>query len=228
MEIMVVIFLMGIVMAIGLPSFNSLTHARLRSSSTRLAGAIRYLYNQAALKGLCMRMKFDLKKNSYQVEVSTNGSCLIDDKQDSAHRAKRREEDKKKKDKKKKEAAASGTSIGGWGGQKPISLEVKKAVFQKFNSKLLKSRGLPRGVTFHSIFVSHQKEPYSKTRGPRYAYIHCFPLGHCERAVIYLKDARQTIYSLEVKPLTGRVVVHPKRMELSDRFTNNKKGDDDD
>lgn len=226
MEIMVVIFLIGIVFAIGMPSFNALTHARLKKASTRLAGTIRYLYNQAALKGLCMRLRIDLKANGYQVEVSTDGKCLIEDKRVNAFQAKKKEKDKKRKAKQKKSESSS-TSIGGWGGEKPISLEVKKTTFQRFNTRLLKKRGLGTGITFHSIYVSNQKEAYSKSNGPRYAYLHCFPLGHCERAMLYLQDPRGTIFSLEVKPLTGRVVVHPKKIELSDRFTNRKKGDDD-
>ncbi len=230
MEIMVVIFLLGLVFAVGMPNFNALTHAKLRKDATRLAGTIRYLYNQAAMKGLCMRLKFDLKKNKYQVEVSTDGRCLIDSEQNNAYQAKKKEEEKKRKEKLKKEKKSedSSTTLGGWSGERPISLEVKKATFQQFSGGLLKARPLSTGVTFDSIFVSHQKEPYSKDKGPQYTYLHCLPLGRCQRAMIYLKDARNTIFSLEIKPLTGRVVVHPEKVELSDTFTNRKKGDDDD
>lgn len=230
MEIMVVIFLLGLVFAVGMPNFNALTHAKLRKDATRLAGTIRYLYNQAAMKGLCMRLKFDLKKNKYQVEVSTDGRCLIDSEQNNAYQAKKKEEEKKRKEKLKKEKKSedSSTTLGGWSGEKPISLEVKKATFQQFSGGLLKARPLSAGVTFDSIFVSHQKEPYSKDKGPRYTYLHCLPLGRCQRAMIYLKDARNTIFSLEIKPLTGRVVVHSEKVELDDTFTNRKKGDDDD
>lgn len=228
MEMMVVILLLGLVLAGGIPSFNALTHARLRKDATRLAGTIRYLYNQAALKGLCMRLTFDLKLNTYQVEASTDGRCLIDSEQLTAYQAKRKEEEEKRKEKQKKSTSTSTSTIGGWSGEKPISLELKKTMFQQINGSLLRKRGFAKEVTLDAVFVEHQKEAYRKDAGPRYAYLHCFPLGRCERAMIYLKDTRETVFSLEVIPLTGRVVIHSERVALTDRFTNQTKGDDDD
>lgn len=182
MEMMVVILLLGLVLAVGIPNFNALTHVRLRKDATRLAGTIRYLYNQAALKGLCMRLTFDLKLNTYQVEVSTDGRCLIDSEQLSAFQAKRKEEEQQRKEKERKSQPASTATIGGWTGEKPISLELKKTVFQQVNVSLLRKRGFSKEVTLDAVFVAHQKEIYRKDQGPRYAYLHCFPLGRCERA----------------------------------------------
>lgn len=230
LEIMVVVFLIGIGMAIGIPSFNNITHARLRKSGTEMAATVRYLYNQAALKGLCMRMVFDLRADTYHVEASADGECLVESEQVSARKAKRKEEDKKKKEKQKQRGKSDvkDSTIGGWSGEKPISLEVKKATFTRYNDSLLKPRKLAYKVRFNGVFTTHQRDIYSRKVGPRYAYLHCFPLGRCERAMIYLEDSGKNVLSLEVKPLTGRVVVHRGKKKLSDRFKDRKKGDDDD
>lgn len=230
MEILIVVAIMGLVMGVAVPSINSLTHFNLRKSATTLSGTIRYLYNQAALKGLCMRMVFDLKDNKYLVEASTEGNCLIDAEQKDASNAKRKEKEKERKEKLKKEGSESGSesSIGGWNGEKPISLEKKKFQFSAVNGDLLKLRGFPAGIRIHGVFTSRQKEIYTRTQGPKKIYLHCFPLGYCERSIIYLEDTSGTILSLEVMPLTGRVKIHKGKIELKDYHKDRTKGEDND
>lgn len=228
LEVIVVVFLIALAFGIGVPSFNTLTHARLKKSSTQMAATIRYLYNQAALKGLCMRMVFDLRNDTFHVEASTDGECLVDDTRVDAATAKRKEEDQKRKDKLEKKSSTQGSTIGGWSGEKPISLKHKKTVFAAYNDYLVKPRKLPSGVRFHGVFTTHQKDVYSRKSGPNKAYLHCFPLGRCERGMIYLEDKSGTVLSLEIKPLTGRVRIHNKKISLSDRFKDRKKGADDD
>lgn len=228
LEIIVAVFLIAIAFSIAIPSFNAVTHVRLRKSATRVAATIRYLYNQAALKGLCMRMVFNLKGDTFVVEASTNGECLIENEQLDARSAKKQEKDKIRKEKEKKNSDDKGTTDGGWSGEKPISLKHKKTVFALYNDYLIKPRQLPQGVRIHGVYTIHQKEMYSRKVGPSKAFLHCFPLGRCERGVIYLEDASGTILSLEIKPMTGRVVIHEGKLPLSDRFKDPKKGADDD
>ncbi len=226
LELLIVILVVGILLAVAIPSYNSITHLRLKQNATRLAGVIRYLYSQAALKGLCMRLVFDLRNNIYRVEASTDGHCLIDSEQHSALQAKRLEKKRKQALKKQQTSSSSSTTIGGWGGEKPISLELKKAVFNRYNKGLLR-RYIMKDTSFLGIYVIHQKGVYSKKRGPQYAYLHCFPLGRCERAVIYLQDSRKSVLSLEVSPLTGRVKIHKGKLKLKDYHTKWNKGEDD-
>ncbi len=230
MEIMITLVIIGLIMGVSLPAYNNLTHMRLREASTKLSGTIRYLYHQATLKGLCMRLVFDLHKDTYKVEASTDGECLIDSEQSTAKQAKKKEDEaeKKRQEEAKQQTRTPTVQQSFWGEEPPISLEVKKATFAEFNGHLLKARKLPADVSFESIYISNQKEPYSKKQGPRYVYLHCFPLGYCERAVIYLQDSGKTIFSLEVKPLTGHVAVHNKKLDLRDSYARMNKGDDDD
>lgn len=234
LEILIVIAIVGMIVGIAIPSFNSFTHYQLRKTATTLSGTIRYLYSQAALKGLCMRLVFDIRNDIYHVEASTDGHCLIDSEQKSARKAKRAE-DKKKREAKRKarekassSSSTSNTTIGGWGGEKPISLELKKATFQRFNKGLLKRRIFSRSIKIQGIFVIHQKETYTKKKGPQFAYLHCFPLGRCERAVIYLQDTSKEMMSLEVHPLTGRVTIHRGKLKLQEHHRDRKKGADND
>ena len=235
MEILIVMLVIGLLTTIAVPGINSLTHLKLRKSTLRVAGIVKYLYNQAAMKGLCMRLVFDLENDLYYVESTTDGKCMIGGEKRSSRQAKQKEKDDKKKAKKKLEEAQSNSSssfsessFGGWEGEKPISLEMKKATFTRLNKGLLKPRKLPQGVRIHGIFTSRQTEIYTKKEGPKFAYIHCFPLGLCERAIVFLEDRSGSIFSIEVKPLSGRSVIHGEKIKLKEYHKNRKKGADDD
>lgn len=219
-EMMIVLLLLGLALGIAIPSFNTLTHAKLRESSTKLAGTIRYLYSQAALKGLCMRLVINLKKHSYHVEASTDGQCMVDDRQISARQAKQKEEKKQRKAKEPPKTTSNNPDGS-------VSLELKKTQFTQYNKGLLRGRILPGEVRIKGVYTIRQKGVFNAKSGPSVVTINCFPLGQCERAVIFLKDSTGEIFSLEVKPLTGRVVIHRKEIKLKDYHKNPKKGEDD-
>lgn len=219
-EMLIVLLLLGLAMGIAIPSFNTLTHAKLRETSTKLAGTIRYLYSQAALKGLCMRLVINLKRHSYHVEASTDGQCMVDDQQTTARQAKQKEEDKRRKAKEAPKTQAANPDGS-------VSLEVKKTQFTQYNKGLLRARTLPGEVRIKGVYTIRQKGTFTAKNGPAVVTINCFPLGQCERAVIFLKDSTGEIFSLEVKPLTGRVIVHREEIKLKDYHKNPKKGEDD-
>ena len=55
------------------------------------------------------------------------------------------------------------------------------------------------------VFTPRVAEPVTKGR----AYIYFFPLGQTEPAIVHLSDATQeTVYSLVVHPITGRVRIY--------------------
>src|ERR1700731_4054198 len=67
LEIMVVLFLMGLIMLIAMPYMGGLTDAQLKSASRRLAGRATYLYDEASARKLVIQLVFDLDTNSYFV-----------------------------------------------------------------------------------------------------------------------------------------------------------------
>lgn len=67
LEIAIVLFIMGLMMAVAIPYFGSVTGAQLKSQARQLAGRATYLYEEAAVHKVVLRLTFNLDLNSYYV-----------------------------------------------------------------------------------------------------------------------------------------------------------------
>jgi len=65
---MLVIALLGIIMLLALPAFQSLLQGDLEREMTRLTGVVRMIRNEAVLTRRPFRIVFDLKEGAYAVE----------------------------------------------------------------------------------------------------------------------------------------------------------------
>ena len=91
----------------------------------------------------------------------------------------------------------------------PMDFRPKKARFGAFKESNLKPVTLKNTVVM-DVFTPRVADPVTKGR----AYVYFFPLGQTEPAVIHLSDpTQQTIYSLVVHPITGRVRIYNSYIE---------------
>lgn len=69
-ELSIVIIVIGVILSLTLPELRDLTEIQLKSHSRRLAGTIRYLFNQSAFKGnaYCV-LRIDQDKGEYWPEI---------------------------------------------------------------------------------------------------------------------------------------------------------------
>jgi general secretion pathway protein H len=67
LEIAIVLFIMGLMMAIAIPYFGGITSARLKAQARMLAGRMNFLYDEATEKKLVLRLTFDIDHNGYSV-----------------------------------------------------------------------------------------------------------------------------------------------------------------
>lgn len=77
LELMVVVVLVGVMMAIAIPSIQSLSGAKVKEAVTRIAGLSSEVYAKAAISGVTHRINFDLDSNQYWVEVREIEAGLI-------------------------------------------------------------------------------------------------------------------------------------------------------
>ena len=68
-ELVVVIFLVGVFFLVAIPKFKDITEVNIKSASRRLTGTIRYLYSEAVFKKRVYKLVFDIDTNEYWVEV---------------------------------------------------------------------------------------------------------------------------------------------------------------
>jgi general secretion pathway protein H len=213
-EIMVVVAIVGLLMGATVYGFRSIAKSELRSSSAKLAGAIRYCFDRSVTTGSYFRIVLDLDGNKYWAERSDDRTYLTSGKENAPGRGqaldvqaleKQRDED----DAKLQELA---TSVGGQMVQLDPPPKPKRAKFQTFKDTTLPQVKLTRAKMF-DVFTARQREPYLKGR----AYLYFFPDGHTERAIVRLHDG-DDFYSLVVHPLTGRVEVVSGKVDIPRDF----------
>jgi general secretion pathway protein H len=66
-ELSVVLLILAAVLAFVTPRFRDLTEYNIKTSSRRLAGTIRYLFNEASIRHIHYRLNYDLKEGEYWV-----------------------------------------------------------------------------------------------------------------------------------------------------------------
>lgn len=69
LELVVVLFIVGLLLTVARPRFTALTSARLEASARRLAALVRYLNGEAVFRGQLYRLHYDLDHHTYWVTV---------------------------------------------------------------------------------------------------------------------------------------------------------------
>jgi prepilin-type N-terminal cleavage/methylation domain-containing protein len=78
-ELSIVILIIAIVARIAIPKLRSVTAAELTAATRRLANTTRYLYEEAAIRGLVLSLYFDLDHQQYWVAHLAEDGILVED-----------------------------------------------------------------------------------------------------------------------------------------------------
>jgi general secretion pathway protein H len=213
-EVMVVLLVIGLLAGLGVSGFRAVTKGDLRESTAHLSGAIRYLFDRASITGKYHRLVLDLSGGKYWAEVSDDRFYAPNEAETPADRRKREEdeaaadEDERKRLEKQQNNYGGGTVAAG-SSFDPSKLEVaefrpRRARFAAFKETALKPVSLKK-LRIRSVYTPRMTEPVTSGR----AYIYFYPLGQTEPAIVTLSDVSgETIYSLVVHPITGRVRIY--------------------
>ena len=68
---------------------------------------------------------------------------------------------------------------------------------------------MAEGVEIERLITPHEAEPRTRGRG----HIYFFPHGQTEHAVVWLGDGGDTVFSVEIHPLSGRARVRSSAYE---------------
>ncbi len=172
LEILLVMAIIAMVMALGLPAIQRVTYQRINSTTRKFVGLVRTVRNDAVLLNTIYRLAIDMDKKTYWIES-----------QREAKRINESTEDTRKKKKGKK-------------GEEPPSNFVMAPKYSK------EPIPFPDGVAFDGVFKEREGLINEGT-----AYIHFFPSGFNEQAILYLKrtGSKTVSYSLVIRPTSGKV-----------------------
>lgn len=183
--------------------FRALAKSDLRSSAAKMAGAVRYLFDRASTTGKVHRLVLDMDKDRYWAEVSDDRFIMAGGRETEASR--KLEADKLAKEAEDaKKLADEKTGLDEMQARyKPEPFRPKRARFDAFKEMVVKPVDL-KGALIADVYTPRLAEPLEAGK----AFIYFFPLGMTEAAIVHLSDKKgDTVYSLVVHPLTGRVQI---------------------
>jgi general secretion pathway protein H len=213
LEIMVVLAIIGVVMGIAVQGVRSFANSDLRASSTKMAGAIRYIFDRASTTGRIHRLVIDFEERKYWAEASDDHFYIGHEREtEETRRLDAEAQAREAEEKARQSELAGGTDSPAVdiSRYQPQEFRPKRAEFSAFKEIAVKAVTLPRTVKLAGLFTPRLAEPQGTGR----AYIYFFPLGLTEAALVYLSDRDgQKFYTLVVHPLTGRVIVNNRYVE---------------
>jgi general secretion pathway protein H len=212
-EVMVVLVIVALVTVLSVVGVRSFAKTDLRSTASRMAGAIRYLFDRASTTGKVHRLVLDFENGKYWAEVSDDAFVFAAGRETEESRRKEAEKIAKEEEAKRQAEEREAT----FGGQIPTKylpkpFVPKRAKFGAFREMAVKPITVTSGVLMDDIYTPRLDQPVAAGRG----YLYFFPLGMTEAAIIHLSDKKhETFYSLVVHPLNGRVSVKSSYVEVN-------------
>jgi general secretion pathway protein H len=206
-EVIVVIVIVALA-ASGLSfSLGALTRTNLKSGANKLAAAARFAHYRAIIYGRTVRISFDIPGNTFSVEEA-NGKVTL-----------ARVDDERRKDSTDEEGNET-VAVDPWAAARNRVDQALRPTFGASPFGPLQSASgtamtryqnvsLGRRVQVVKLIVPHQPEPLEQGKGA----VHFFPGGITEHSVIQLSDGGDTVFSVEIHPLTGRARIYPEAYE---------------
>lgn len=194
-EVILVVAIMAVVVTGATFGVGALTRTRLRSASFRVMSAAQYAYNRSVTHGTTTRLHFDFEKNTMAVEETATPVTIASFEQLEADRGAAVDpwELARARIEKPLEPTATPTSPFS-----PITTLSGKPI------KRYQPQPLGNGIEVHALVTPRDSEPRTSGEGG----VYFFPGGATEHTVIQLTDGSETIYSVEIHPLTGDARIH--------------------
>lgn len=194
-EVILVVAIMAVVVTGATFGVGALTRTRLRSASFRVMSAAQYAYNRSVTHGTTTRLHFDFEKNTMAVEETETPVTLATFEQLELD---------------------TGAAIDPWElarAQLEKPLERTPTPTSQFSPittrsgkpiKRYQAQPLGDGIEVHALVTPRDSVPRTEGEGG----VYFFPGGATEHTVIQLTDGSDTVYSVEIHPLTGDGRLH--------------------
>jgi general secretion pathway protein H len=206
-EIIVVLAIMALITGVVIGGSMQLPTARLKSSATMIASAVKVAYTRSTATSRDVRLVMDLDTQAIWLEQS-DVPMLVQGKDKEATGGADPMTTKEQQAIAEGERIVKGPPI-----QKPRFSPIDATGFG--DSMVIKGKKpLQRGITFRSVQTTHDDKPRTEGR----AYLYFWPGGRTELASIQIRigqsDEDYRTLTLEISPLTGKVNVKPGPVDL--------------
>ena len=185
-ELLIVLSVIALLAGLAAPAVGTITGANARAAAGQLAGAMRHMYDTAALRHVTCRIAFDFEARTWSPECAPGEAGLARDPDEDDQELARR-----------------------FSGEKNAEIRrlLAKTEFGAFKDRLAEKRELPGRAGFGKIHVEGRRDAESGT-----AYVYFFPGGQAQRAWVQVADGNNR-YTVVLEPFTGRARVVPGHVE---------------
>jgi general secretion pathway protein H len=203
-EIMIVVVIIALGTSAVSLGLGSLTRTNLRSACVRLMSLSRYAYHRALTQGTTVRVTLDFATSTFSVSEAHGRVTLV--RSDAPLRKELgRDEDK----------GDPGAGIDPWAAAaarvaKLDQLSMPASPFEELKNPsgtpIARFRTQPIGdrIRLVKVVVAHEAEPKEEGK----VDLFFFPSGLTQHTVVQLADGSDTIFSVEIHPLTGKGSIH--------------------
>lgn len=194
-EVILVVAIIAVVVTGATFGLGAVTRTRLRSASFKVMSAARFAYSRAVTQGTTTRLRFDFTNDTMAVEETDTPVTLATQEQLESD---------------------AGDAIDPWDLarsrlEKPLEpLQPTTSPFHPITNedgKVLKrytAQPIGDGISIHALITPHDTDERTEGEGS----VYFFSGGLAEHAVVQLTDSSETIYSVEIHPLTGNARIH--------------------
>ena len=190
-ELLIVIAVGALLAAAAAPAVASLTGASARKAAGEMAGAMRWLFDTAALRHTTCRLALDLDGGAYWAECADpaqgRGAPVLGGRDDDEALAERFPEERNRE----------------------VRRLLSRTPFGEFTDRTVKRRELPGGAALAEVWTPRLDQPVVKGT----AHVYFFPGGEAEAARVVVGRGDH-LYSVTLEPLTGRARVVAGKPEL--------------
>ncbi|MBX7191218.1 MAG: prepilin-type N-terminal cleavage/methylation domain-containing protein [Sandaracinaceae bacterium] len=203
-EIMIVVLIVAVA-ATGLSyGFGALNRTQLRAACMRLTAASRFAYNRAISRGTTVRIALDFEHGTMAIEEG-HGRITLARMSDTRRQAIEEEDE---------DGSDSASAVDPWEAARArladtLHPSFGASPFQPISGRRYTAQPVAEGVDIERLITPHEAEP--RTRGTGHIYF--FPHGQTEHAVVWLSDGGETVFSVEIHPLSGRARVRASAYE---------------
>jgi len=193
-EVILVVAIIAVVVTGATFGLGAVTRTRLRSSAFKVMSAAQFAYSRSLTQGTTTRLRFDFEKNTMAIEETDTPVTLATEMQLEAD---------------------EGQAVDPWDLararlEQPLSPIEPTSPFQPITNasgKVLErytAQAIGDGISIQGLITPHETDKRTDGEGSLYF----FPGGVTEHAVIQLSDSSDTVYSIEIHPLTGNARIH--------------------
>ena len=196
LELLTVMVLVGMGMAIVIPSGSTSLDSKARTESFRVSVALRYLYSRAVTDGQVYRLVIDLDENNIRTErVEQNSGCGVTLPLEQAVKTRFTKLAKKAEEARRKKIEEEGGTLN-------------ETQYAAYDDIVALNHTMPNGVVIRS--AASQSHPETKEEGT--IYIHAFPSGILEKAAVVIHattsdEPDDTGFTIVTEPYLGRATV---------------------